>query len=36
MLLALITSAHFGANIILTRDSLKEGEAFRETLSTLR
>ncbi|WP_282029943.1 hypothetical protein [Paracoccus marcusii] len=31
----LITDAHFGANIILTRDSLRDGQPFAETLKEI-
>ncbi len=30
-----ITSAHFGANMILTRDSLREGEPYAEVLKEI-
>lgn len=33
--LSLITDAHFGANIILTRDSLRDGQPFAETLKEI-
>lgn len=33
--LPLITDAHFGTNIILTRDSLKDGQPFAETLKEI-
>jgi len=33
--LSLVTSAHFGGNIILTRDSLQDGHPFRETLKEI-
>lgn len=33
--MSLITDAHFGGNIILTRDSLNEGQPFAETLKEI-
>ena len=33
--MSLITHAHFGANVILTRDSLNDGQPFAETLKEI-
>lgn len=34
--MAIITSGHFGGNIVLTKDSARDGSAFREMLSEVR